>query len=374
MRARPRTTTALALSVTLVLSTALVGGTGVAASAPTWGQASGVTDATVERTDAGLTITWNARGGAAVREVRWSTDPREVDELLVESVPTGSREVTVADPSPGERPYFALVTADGDRTVLAERRIALEGDPNFRDLGGYETVDGRRVRWGQIYRSGSLDELTDADYATAQALGIKLVCDLRSPSEIAAAPDRAPTGAETLSIPVFDRSVDPQAVREAVLAGDVSDLGAPGELLTEGGRAFVTEFSAEYEQLMDRLMDRRYRPALVHCTAGKDRAALASAIVLLTLGVPEKTVMEDYLLSNTFLAEDNARAISQVESLLDPDEVEVVRALVEVRPEYLGSSLDAMVDRYGSIDRYLRKGLGISDAERTRFKRQMLER
>ncbi len=370
-RPRPRVVCLLALGIAGLLGTGSGVTAAAASSAPTARVEVG--DATVERTPTGLVISWATSGNGRVRAIRWGIDPRHIDEPLVASVPKGSDSVTVDDPSPGARPYFALVGDGGSRTVVAERRIALEGSPNFRDLGGYETTDGRRVRWGQIYRSGALDELTDTDLATLESLGVKLVCDLRSPTEVEAAPDRALPGAAALSIPVFDKSVDPQAVREAVLAGDVSTLGAPGELLLEGSRAFITDFSPEFEQMMSRLMDRKYRPALVHCSGGKDRAGLASAIVLLTLGVPEKTVMEDYLLSNTYRAEENAGAITQLQALLDPQELEVVRALIEVRPEYLQTSIDTMKDEYGSVDRYLRKGLGISKAERKRFQDQMLE-
>jgi protein-tyrosine phosphatase len=334
----------------------------------------GITDASVERTDAGqLTVTWKAAPGIRVKQVAWSNDPDDVDQVLVDTVPQGTSSVTVDDPSPGKRPYLALVPDHGKPTIVAERRIALEGDANFRDLGGYRTKDGRTVRWGQIYRSGELDALTDADLATVDGLGIKLVCDLRAPSEIELAPDRSPTGSETISIPVTDDSQDPVKIREQVLAGDVSALGAPGELLTDAGKAFPTKYAREYTKVMARLMDTKFRPALVHCSAGKDRAGLASALVLLTLGVPEKTVMQDYLLSNTFRAAENARAVTGVQALLDPEGVEVIKSLVEVRPAYLQASLDTMRKKYGSIDGYLRKGLGISDAKRARFQRQMLE-
>ena len=302
-----------------------------------------ITEATVERTDTGqLTIAWKPTPGVRVKQVTWSNDPDDVDEVLVRSVPRGVHEVTVDDPSPGARPYFALVVDQGTRAIVAERRIALEGDSNFRDLGGYHTKDGRSVRWGRIYRSGELDALTDADLATVDGLDIKLVCDLRAPSEISIAPDRSPTGAETISIPVTDDSQDPVVIREQVLAGDVSALGEPGELLTEAGKTFPTKYAPEFEKVMARLMDVRYQPALVHCSAGKDRAGLASALVLLTLGVPEKAVMQDYLLSNRFRAEENERAVSGVQALLDAEGVEVIRWLVEVRPQYLQASLDTM--------------------------------
>ena len=120
-------------------------------------------------------------------------------------------------------------------------------------------------------------------------------------------------------------------------------------------------------------MDPAALPANLHCTAGKDRAGLGAALVLLTLGVPEKTVMQDFLLSNQYRAAANEKSLAQLTPLLDPSELEVMRSLLEVRPEYLQSALDAMKQRYGSVDAYLRKGLGITPRERAAFQQRMLD-
>ena len=149
--------------------------------------AAGFTEASVEReADGSLTLAWQLDGEATPVDVLWGTDPDAIDEEL--TTVDGATTVTVDDPAPGGRAYFRLETPEGGVTV-AERRIALEGTPNFRDLGGYETVDGRHVRWGQVFRSGALVDLTPADLATVDALGIQLVCDLRSDSEVETDPD-----------------------------------------------------------------------------------------------------------------------------------------------------------------------------------------
>src|SRR3954454_24008019 len=72
------------------------------------------------------------------------------------------------------------------------RRVALEGAMNCRDLGGYATADGRTTRWGCVYRSDGLDQLTDADLSLLEDLGIKLVCDFRMDHEVDVAPSRLP--------------------------------------------------------------------------------------------------------------------------------------------------------------------------------------
>ncbi|MFZ1489760.1 MAG: tyrosine-protein phosphatase [Ilumatobacteraceae bacterium] len=333
-----------------------------------------VVDPSVTRDESGrLVLQWSAAPGSSVDEITWGTDPDDIaDPLDVELTPD-TTEVVVDDPAPGQRVYFSLASSEGPARTVAERRVPLVGAPNFRDLGGYVTEDGRTVRWGQIFRSGELSELTDADAAMVDLLGIRLVCDLRSPAEIAEDVDRVPTGAEVATISIFSEGTDAVVIREAVIAGDVSMLGAPGELLTEAGRGFVTDKAPEYTQLMQRLMDPANHPTNLHCTAGKDRAGLGSALVLLTLGVPEETVMKDYLLSNEFLAAKNAETMESLAAILDPSGLEVVQSLIEVRPEYLQASFDAMKDTFGSIDAYLEEGLGITPEARAEFQQLMLE-
>ena len=178
---------AITASVALFATVATLVGTSPVIASAAAGPA--VTSASVERTDTGqLKISWTTRKGVRVTSIRWGTTPEKTDQTLVASVPKGENNVVVDDPSPGSRPYFALATDNGAHRIVAERLVALEGDPNFRDLGGYTTTDGHTVRWGRVYRSGSIDKLTDADLTKIHALGIKLVCDLRAPSEIGSRP------------------------------------------------------------------------------------------------------------------------------------------------------------------------------------------
>jgi len=317
-----------------------------------------VRNAKVARNDDGtLTITWD---GAGEVEVAWGTDPADV------STPLGPANgtITVADPKPGGRVYF-----DVGGVVTAERRLPLEGQPNFRDLGGYETVDGRRVKWGQLYRAGELGDLTDADLAYVESTGIKVVCDLRSDGEVELLADRLPPGVEAIRLPIADDRVDAAALRRQVLAGDLSGLSP--DLLLDGNRAFVTDFTDEFGAMMERLMDAAARPALVHCTAGKDRAGFAAAVVLWTLGVPTETVMEDYLLTNEYRAAENEEALTAVEALTG--DASALLPLLEARAEYLQAAIDTIEQEYGSIDAYVRDGLGITDDERRAFQDAMLE-
>jgi protein-tyrosine phosphatase len=251
----------------------------------------------------------------------------------------------------------------------ATRLLGLEGAPNFRDLGGYETEDGRRVRYGQLFRSGVLADLSDGDVQRLEALGIATVVDLRSPEEVASRPNRTWHGAVTLEVPVTDVSMSPNAIAAKLEAGDTDGLGA--EMLLTGNRAFARELRAAFATLLEVAMAAERRPMVFHCTAGKDRTGFGSALLLLALGVPRAAVVDDYLYSNDCLAERHRTWLTQASERVR--DLEPLRALMEVRREYLEAGLDAITDDHGTVDVYLRDALGVTDEQRARFRDELLE-
>ena len=121
------------------------------------------TDAAVERDASGkkLVISWKGQGDIENIDIYWSTKPVDIAQRghLLQSSMFTSREttrVTINDPSPETRPYFLLKTRTGSVITVAERRLPLQGTCNFRDLGGFKTVDGKTVRWGKLFRSDDL--------------------------------------------------------------------------------------------------------------------------------------------------------------------------------------------------------------------------
>lgn len=255
----------------------------------------------------------------------------------------------------------------------------LESQPNFRDLGGYRTADGRSVKWGLLYRSGALDRLTDADLEQVRARRIVKVIDLRADSEVEKARDRIPAGAQSLRLPVWPKT-NLKALSKALNRGDVS--GITESALCDANRDFVRHFARAYADLLKQISDPAHWPILWHCTLGKDRAGLGAAIVLLVLGVPEEVIMEDYLLSNTYRAREMQRELSDFKQSQPPGrdeprakhDAQVYQALLEARPEYLQAALDEMVKEYGSIEAYLHQGLGITPEQRRNLQSQLLER
>jgi protein-tyrosine phosphatase len=264
---------------------------------------------------------------------------------------------------------------EGMPAHVERRHVALEGAQNFRDLGGYPTEDGRQVRWGLLYRSDNLAHLTDADLERIRAMNIRLVCDFRSPEEKAEEPDRLPAEdpPDVAALPIFDESFSPSNLREKFSSGDLDDLDLR-QTLTEANRLFATRFAGQYAAMFERLIQPENLPAVVHCTAGKDRAGFASAVILRTLGVPEETVYEDFLLTNHYTAQKIERTLWMIRlgSLfrVDPEQV---RPVLGVERGYLAAALDEIQKQYGSFDAYRRKALGLSDTETEAFRELALE-
>jgi len=264
---------------------------------------------------------------------------------------------------------------EGQLEDVERRHLELEGAANFRDLGGYATEDGHTVRWGLFYRSGDLSSLTDADLEQVSRLGLKLVCDFRGPEEKADAPDRLPATPPpaVAELEIFDASFSATKLRERIFSGDLANFDAR-KFLIEANRKFVTRFVDRYAGMFERLMDPENLPAVVHCTAGKDRAGLASALILRTLGVPIETIYQDFLLTNYYTAA-KVEPISMMMGIvslfgIDPDQI---RPLLGVERAFLQSAFDTIDATHGSFDAFRRDALRIDDDELVAFRKMSLE-
>lgn len=269
---------------------------------------------------------------------------------------------------PAERPIPSQLP-EGQRE--AARRLPLQGAHNFRDLGGYQTPEGLAVRWGVLYRSDKLAELSDDDVAYLSRLGLRRVIDFRSDGERERDPDRLPEGVPVTLLPIAGEGLDPGQIEKLVRKGD-SD--AVAQILVTGNDAFVREFSPEYRAFLLSLADEENLPALFHCTGGKDRAGFAAALTLMAVGVPREEVMRDYLLTQEYTAESRAAMLRALRirslGMLDTAGIE---ALASARREYLQAAFDAIDSEYGGTDGYIRDGLGIDDATLAQIRRNLLE-
>jgi protein-tyrosine phosphatase len=288
---------------------------------------------------------------------------REHRELVAEVSVTGSNPDV---DTPADLEALEAGTPPNDERVAP--LIPLASPTNLRDFGGYLTLDGRRVRTGLLYRSAALDRLTDADAGELAQLPIRTVYDLRSSAEREQHPDRVPAGARYVVADVINGMAGPnpavvmEHMRDTALARRLYGEGRAAAMFLDQYRGFVAlkttreAFGAMYRDLAEA----DSRPALVHCTGGKDRTGWASAALLLLLGVPEDAVLADFMASNSYLASWFRPFLEQFAR--QGGDSELLAQFSWVRPSYLEASLRQLRDSYGTIERYFTDGLGVGPA------------
>jgi protein-tyrosine phosphatase len=240
-----------------------------------------------------------------------------------------------------------------------ERLIALEGAVNFRDLGGYATLDGRRTRWRVLFRADGLSELSQTDFSVMRDLGIRTVVDLRSGHEVEQSR--------------FDVEAHPVAFHHFPFIDQLPDVEQwdrrPG-LLGAQYKEMLDDAAPQIIGALEVLTAPGSRPAVFHCTAGKDRTGLLSALVLSLLGVPEETVVADYALSGE--AMERLRAKLMVKYPDSKDTISDIDEVFSANPDNMVELFAYLRERYGSVTEYA-VTVGVPDAVVARLREDLLE-
>jgi protein-tyrosine phosphatase len=235
------------------------------------------------------------------------------------------------------------------------------------------------VKWGVIYRSGELSQLSDDDVWKLGELGIRTVVDLRSEQEVTArGQGRLPPSAELWPMPISSSEVFADLI-PMFMNGDFSKL--PTDLLDRVNRALVRDFTAEFGGLLRALGDPSNRPLVFHCTQGKDRAGFGAAMVLSALGVPWETVVHDYMLSNHFRKEQNEKMLGMIRRFAasqggdEAEEIALARVegLMFVNQRSLGAAHAEIIESHGSVEAFVVDGLGFSVDGLERLREDLLE-
>ncbi|MDX2142549.1 MAG: tyrosine-protein phosphatase [Rhodospirillaceae bacterium] len=371
--------------MTVSVRSLLMFGTAIVTAALLWQPAfAAVKDAQATRMGNEIEIRWSAQGPLNVTVADRANAAADARKVVSKADADGVHRMAVAT---GQRQYYFLETASGDGVWTAERVLPLEGGSNFRDLGGYETADGKRVKWGMLYRSGAMGKLTPADYEYLSHLGIKVLCDLRSVEERELTPTNWKAGDLTRKItidypaaPLFGPLMeDPKGVDAAVARQAGSSYGQMPVFLRDHFRVMFDSLVAGEA------------PLSVNCSAGQDRTGVAYALILSALNVPRETILADYHLSTKYrkplnewaapstaeMAERNVVARFQQKMMADASGG---KALFEPRPLYnaegraLLEEIFTTLERdYGSVLGYLDKELGIDTADVARLRALYLE-
>ncbi|CAO5155757.1 protein-tyrosine phosphatase [Frankia sp. AiPs1] len=307
----------------------------------------------------------------------------------------------ISNDAPGRITEQVLAGPDGADLTEGEpgRVLGLTGAINLRDVGGYRTVDGRRVRWRALLRCGAMHALDDDARSTFADIGLRTVVDLREISEVTREPDALGTLPVTSRhIPIYTRAasgqgsaakpasgqVVPPASRlgglggqPAAEAGPRADAQQPagqhrqdsaGEAVAVGAATAVRTLGSDgapitlesvYNLAVDERGDRLTAavlalaapgalPALVHCSAGKDRTGMVIALVLALLGVPDDTIAADYALTARYLIGEIAEAVS-----VAPNGKRVPEQLMGCPPELIVATLARIRARHGDIPAFL---------------------
>ena len=253
---------------------------------------------------------------------------------------------------------FILATSLSSMAQVADssrREVKLEGAVNFRDLGGYNTTTGKKVKMNVLYRSAALNTLTQKDVEKLTTLNLKYDFDFRGPFEVKTAPDKVPSNTIRISLPAGSETI-----------GDSNYMKNMGTILKSDSFLLsfytnLTPFKARYTPLFDSLLtNSAMAPILFHCTAGKDRTGIAAALILYALGVDDNTIFEDYEATNYYRRKENAKAIVGMQKMYGI-EPQAAAALMGAKKEYIAATFATIRAKYGSIDVYLEKELGLTN-------------
>jgi protein-tyrosine phosphatase len=243
------------------------------------------------------------------------------------------------------------------------RIVCLEGCTNFRDLGGYQTADGRRVRHGLVFRSAHLGGLTSSDRQVLASLGVRTIVDLRGLSEAA----ETPHALEGLEAEIMAAAIEPrigERIRAALANGGATPDAIAGFMI-EHYREYPAYGAAAFRTLFTALLDGARRPLVFHCTAGKDRTGFAAALLLSMLGVPWPIVVDDYLHTNAVWTGHVGRYTE-----LDAG---TRAALIEARVTYLEAAFAVLRETHGSVEAFCANALGIDAERRARLVAELLD-
>lgn len=253
--------------------------------------------------------------------------------------------------------------------LKTEKQFEIKKVTNFRTIGNIKNIDGRILKEGMLYRSAHLHQLKKKSIKTLENLGIKEIIDLRNSKEISQKPDQLSDTFIYKNYSAFEDEGDQlDQAKKLVLKGKVKGSDADERML-DFYKNYFTENPGIIKEIIHEILDSE-NPVLYHCTAGKDRTGIITALILTILKFDRATIENDYLLSNNYREKMVLKRLHLAHNLhfLYPKmDLNVIEKLSWVEKNYLETAFSEIDKKYGSIDIYIHQNLGISENKRNEY-------
>lgn len=253
--------------------------------------------------------------------------------------------------------------------LQTDKNLKIQKVTNFRTIGAVKNIDGRTLKKGKFCRSAHLHQLRKKSFKDFEKLGIKEIIDLRNSKEISQKQDQIPHTVTYINYSAFEDEGDQlDQAKRLVLRGKVSGSYANRRML-DFYKNYVTENPKIIKKIIQEILDSEH-PVLYHCTAGKDRTGIITALILTILKFDRQTIDNDYLLSNNYrkkLVQKRLRLATHLHFLYPKMDIKVIEKLSWVDKNYLDAAFSEIDKKYGSIENYIHEVLKISDDKRNEY-------
>ncbi|WP_312767888.1 tyrosine-protein phosphatase [Epilithonimonas sp.] len=260
-------------------------------------------------------------------------------------------------------------------TYSNRNQIKIKKVNNFRYLGGIKNSEGKILKDSLIYRSGNLHKLRRSSFGEIGNIKINKIIDLRTQQEIKKAPDRLPKNIAYLHYPAFeDENGELKDAKKQVLKGRFHKADA-NKRMTQFYKDYVSENPEVIKKIITEILDSGH-PILYHCTAGKDRTGMITALILKILRFDNTVIFEEYLQSNNFrekIIQKRLDLANNLHFIYPKLDIGVLEKTGWIERDYLQSAFDEIDKKYGSMDNYIHKVLGISENQREIYIQKFLQ-
>jgi len=259
------------------------------------------------------------------------------------------------------RKYFKLVFNEKYSQIVGARSVALDSVQNLRDMGGYFNRQNKMIRWGKVYRSGDISNLSFLDSLRLSKLDLKTVIDLRSPEEMAESP-LAMSNANVIRIPLSGGNM------ADILPHLQSGRIRKGDAVVYMQDIYLQFLNNNTEALSEALkvfLDKDNYPILFSCSLGKDGTGVLATLLLSALSIPEEVILQDYMVSNEYIIPGKYAPFAHD---LSSDAQEAITVLLSANRSFINPLFQKIKKEYGTTENFLEEALHFSDKDRDKLK------